>query len=64
MKRRITLLLAIAVIAVLVTAENPAPPATTPVVSAAPCLVVSHASTMGKRLVWFALTGIPNCSWC
>lgn len=24
-----------------------------------PCLVVVHASTLGKRLVWTALTGVP-----
>lgn len=25
----------------------------------APCLVVAHASTVGKRLVWTALIGVP-----
>lgn len=25
----------------------------------APCLVVSHASTVGKRLTWFVITGLP-----
>jgi hypothetical protein len=55
----ITILTLLAAFALPSFAEEPAPTATGTAGSPAPCLVVSHASTVGKRLMWAALTGVP-----